>query len=194
MLGDCPGVEKENMSDCVTPSLPYVYDSAGEARDTLKEVAESARHTVDSVSTQALFHSKDRADQDRFIHAAFERLQKEATDNARFTGKEFGEVRHDLARSEARLVDSDRRTELAVEKTAAATALAINVSTAATNLAIERTAAAAQLALKDCCCEIKMLTVEQSEKTRDLVSQIDRERIQARLAVLESRFINLPAV
>ncbi len=163
-------------ASCFTSALPFVYDSPGEARDILRQVADGDSHTVAEVSRGNQFNAKDRADQDRYLagefrglgvqSASFEaRLQKDRTDASEW----HNERNRDL-------IDRVRNAELAVEKVGAA-----NI------LAVEKIGAANLLALKDCCCEIKEHVMEEGAKTRELVSQIDRERLQARLAVLEAR-------
>ncbi len=162
-------------AQCFAPALPFVYDSPGEARDVLGAIAGSASHTVAEVSRGNQFNAKDRADQDRYLASEFRgsqvataqfeaRLQKDRTDASEWANERTRD-----------LIDRVRNAELATEKTGAATILAI-----------EKTAAAAALALKDCCCELKETVREQGDQTRALVSQIDRERLQARLAVLET--------
>jgi hypothetical protein len=98
-------------------------------------------------------------------------------------------------------------TNLAIEKTAAATNLAIEVGKAATNLAIEKIGAAQLLqSVKDaaaaqlyaaqnhaaalaqaaqCCCEVKEAISADGQKTRELINQNERERMQARIVALE---------
>jgi len=76
-----------------------------------------------------------------------------------------------------------RSAELATEKTSAATILAIEKTAAAAALAAAVNTAALQKEIAEICCCVR----EDGEKTRALVSQIDRERLQARLATLEAR-------
>jgi hypothetical protein len=180
--------------------------SDGNAKN-LKDAADDARHQ----GMQFAHAQKDRADQDRYLSAAFERASKDRGDDGRWAGDRFAHLEHDVLRAEGRLTDSDRRTELAVEKTSAGTQVAIARESAATNLAIEKTAAAtnlaiqvsnaailldsqknaaaAALALEKCCCELKEKIGEDGERTRALVSSIERDALRARLAYFESRVI-----
>jgi hypothetical protein len=187
---------------CYTASIPQTFDVGSEGRDTIHEVAdasrqnlretadasrhavretsESARHTVAEASQGFQFAATDRANQDRYLAGEFRtlgrqttdfesRLQKDRCDKSEWDNERARDLAKDIERN-------GRSAELATEKTAAATILAI-----------EKTAAAQALALQECCCEMKELVREESDKTRSLVSQIDRERLQARLAVLEAR-------
>ncbi len=153
---------------CYTSALPFVYDSPGEARDTIREVSNSASHTVAEVSRGNQFNAKDRADQDRYLAGEFRQLGVQSARVDSVIAAAARDVSDHVERN-------GRSAELATEKTGAATILAI-----------EKTAAAAALALQECCCEIRTKIAEDGEKTRALVSQIDRERLQARLAVLET--------
>ena len=155
------------MSDpCVhTTGLPFVYDSPGEARDTIREVSSGARLNLKETADASRFNlretadgvqklMKDHADSDRFTGSEFTRNQKDHTDQVRWEGDRFCQLQHEILRAEGRLTDSDRRTELAVEKTSAGTQVAIEKSAAATNLAIEKTAAATNLAIQTAKAEI----------------------------------------
>ncbi len=194
---------------CYVNAIPQTFDVGSEGRDTIHEVADAsrqnlretadasrhavretsdaARHTVAEVSRGNQFNAKDRADQDRYLagefrglavqSASFEaRLQKDRTDAAEWDNERHRDLAKDVERN-------GRSAELATEKTAAATILAIEKTAAATALAIRDARAEAE----KCCCEMKELVREQAGQTRDLISQIDRERLQARLAVLEAR-------
>lgn len=168
---------------CFTSALPFVYDSPGEARDILRQVADEGSHTVSEVSRGNQFNHTDRANQDRYLAGEFARTNKWTSDfEARLQKDRHDKSEWDNERTRD-VIERVRNAELATEKTGAATILAI-----------EKTAAANMMALKDCCCEIKELTRAEATRTRELVSQIDRERLQARLAVLESRILpTLPA-
>lgn len=190
---------------CYTAALPFVYDSPGEARDTIreaaeagrhcvKEVSESARHTVAEVSRGNQFNCTDRANQDRYLAGEFRNVLAGQCSSDRFVADGFREAQKDRtdaaewANERARdLTDRVRNAELATEKTGAATILAIEKTGAAAALAAAMNTAAIQASIKDCCCELQMTIKDEAGRTRDLVSQIDRERLQARLAVFEAR-------
>lgn len=137
------------------------------------------------------FNAKDRADQDRYLASEFRglgvqiasqeaRLQKDNVDGAHWHGNQYGSLKDALCGLKfdvaTAIERNGRSAELATEKTAAATILAI-----------EKTAAAAALAAAECCCELRTAIAAEGEKNRALVSQIDRERLQAELAVYKAR-------
>jgi hypothetical protein len=249
---DAPSEARDTLREVSSTARAGVRETSDAAQKILKEQADESRF----VGSEFAAAQKDRADQDRYLSAAFERAQKDRTDDARWNGNhgshdhndrhggtrweadQFSHVQHDILRAEGRLVDSDRRTELAVEKTSAGTQVAIERTAAATNLAVEKTAAAtnlsierigaatnlaiektaaatnlaiqvsnaaimldasknaaaAALALEKCCCEIRTAVAAEGTHTRELVSQVDRERLQARLATLEGKLLNLSSV
>jgi hypothetical protein len=163
-------------ANCFTSALPFVYDSPGEARDILRQISNGDSHTVAEVSRGNQFNSKDRADQDRYLAGEFARTNKWTSDfETRLQKDRTDKSEWDNERARD-LNDRVRNAELAVEKIGAANVLAVE-KIGATNL----------IALKDCCCEIKEMVMAEGTRTRELVSQIDRERLQARLAVLEAR-------
>lgn len=190
---------------CYTAALPFVYDSPGESRDTIREAAdagrncvqatnESARHTVAEVSRGNQFNNTDRANQDRYLAGEFRNVLKEQSDQNRFIADGFRTIHKDRTdkaewdnERSRDLIDRVRNAELATEKTAAATILVVNQTAAASALAAATNAAAIQASIKECCCELHTAIAAEGTRTRELVSQIDRERLQARLAVLESR-------
>lgn len=125
---------------------------------------------------------KDRADDARWQCSAFDSLGKDVERNGRS--------------AELATEKTGAATVLVVEKTAAASQLEACKNTAALNLTIEKTAAAAALlAMQNkmdsdakaaaCCCELKEAIGADGQKTRDLINQMDRERLQARVVALE---------
>ena len=203
------------MSDpCIsTTGLPFVYDSPGEARDTIREVSSGTARVLKDQADESRFvgsefsdAAKDRADQDRYRAGHDERLANDRHADTRWQAREFESVKHDVLRAEGRLVDSDRRTELAVEKNTAALNVAIQATAAATNLAIEKTAAATQLEIQKssaailldaaknaaaaalCCCELQgkidasqaaILAQMNALRTSDLERQLTVFQIRA---------------
>lgn len=140
--------------------LPFVYDSAGEARDILNRVsdgdekilkdnADQSRHTGDQFSLAA----KDRADQDRYVAREFEAATKDRGDKALYDQKEHTDHERYLAlRFDALSKDVERNgrsAELATEKTAAATQLAFKDALRDQLLSSERIRAD----IAKCCCE-----------------------------------------
>lgn len=121
-------------------------------------------------------NASDRANQDRYLAGEFRGLGVAAAERNAALNKDRADDARWSASQTADSVAASKAVELAVEKTAAATILAI-----------EKTAAAAALAAAECCCELRTAIAVDGEKTRGLISQIDRERLQARLAVLEAR-------
>jgi hypothetical protein len=117
---------------------------------------------------------------DKFNAAEFRAVQVAAA--------ERGERNAHSANGDSRWTsDKFEALAVAVERNGRSAELATEKTAAAGILAIEKTSAAAALALAECCCEMRTAVHEEGEKTRALVSQIDRERLQARLAVLEAR-------
>jgi len=130
------------MAECNNPSLPFVYDSPGEARDIIREVSSSATHGVAETSRGNQFNAKDRADQDRYLAGEFRglgvqaaqfeaRLQKDRTDASEWANERSRDLSKDVERN-------GRSAELAGEK-----------QHAAVMLKLAENAAAAAL----CCCE-----------------------------------------
>lgn len=76
-------------------------------------------------------------------------------------------------------------TNLAIEKTAAAAILQSVKDAAAAQLYAAQNHAAALAKAEECCCATKELIREENGKTRDLIQQNERERLQARIVALE---------
>jgi len=157
-------------------------------------------------------NASDRANQDRYLAGEFRGMgvqsaehatqaQKDRNDDTRWACGEFGSVKAEICGVKSDICGlgkegashafgivtaverNGRSAELATEKTSAATILAIEKTAAAAALAAAVNTAALQKEIAEICCCVR----EDGEKTRALVSQIDRERLQARLATLEAR-------
>jgi hypothetical protein len=91
---------------------------------------------------------------------------------------------------------------VAIEKTGAANALAIEKTAAANALATQNVAATLTLQasqnhatllaqLKDCCCEIQRVVIEDGQKTRDRIDSIEADRLRTDNAALTARLLAL---
>lgn len=171
-----PAEKRINMADCNPVYVPKTYDEPGEARDTIREVSESARHGVAETSrgnqfTQAQLDraSIDRASQDRYLAGEFRglgvaaaqveaRLQKDNVDLAHYLSTKFGEVGGSFAAVAKSVCDVEKdilqnKFELstAIERNGRSAELATEKVGAAVALAGEKQAAATAL----CCCETR---------------------------------------